>query len=361
MKLTDEQIGAELRSLKPMLEPRFAAELDERAAAGFAGEGGRSALGRLGERLTAQPLRRIAPALAAAAMAVVVATVVVTELGSDSGTESVKQHDGALSTEAAPSAQGGAAPSESVLPAKPSTGTIEPLPPIDQDIAPGAAKRHVERTATMTLSAAAGEVADVADGVVEVTDRYHGIVVSSSVQTTDDARSRATFDLRIPTTRLQAALADLSELAHVSSRNEGSLDITAPVISAKDRVADARAEIEGLLEQLANAGSTDESAALRERLRAARDELASVRAELRSLSQRADFTAVNVTVRGDGGGDGGGWSLGDAAGDALSVLKTTAGIALVSLAVLVPLALLATLAWLGWGAVTKRRREAALD
>ena len=66
-----------------------------------------------------------------------------------------------------------------------------------------------------------------------------------------------------------------------------------------------------------------------------------------------------VTVNGDGGG--GQWSLCEAADDALDVLRTIAGIALVSAAVLGPLALLGVIAWLIWRGTVRRRRERALD
>ena len=60
---------------------------------------------------------------------------------------------------------------------------------------------------------------------------------------------------------------------------------------------------------------------------------------------------VNVTIDADpalaGDGDAGGWSLGDAVDDAGTVLSVTAGVLLVSAAVLGPLAILAALIWLG--------------
>ena len=61
------------------------------------------------------------------------------------------------------------------------------------------------------------------------------------------------------------------------------------------------------------------------------------------------------------GGDGGGWGLGDAVDDAGKVLAVTAGVLLVSAAVLGPLAILAVLIWLGVRALTRLRRERALD
>ncbi len=357
MKLTEKQIADELRAMRPLPEPAFAVELDQSAVAPRRP----NPLREWAKRLSAIPPRRAIPVGAAIATFAVVGAVGVSQISRDGGldsgggtqlesTDSAGDAGGAAGIEAAPP-QSEIAPDESVVPSP-------PIARPDQDLAPGAAKREVERTVSMTLSTEPSEVPEVADGVVEVTDRYKGFVVSSNVNEGANG-ARATFDLRIPTARLQDAVADLSGLAHVKSRNEGSLDITAPTVSARERTADAEAEIDGLLEQLAASGSTTESDAIRAQLRSARAELASARAELQSLNQRADLTAVSVTVAGDG--DGGPWTLGDAADDALDVLRAIAGAALIALAVLIPLSLVGFALWLANRAVTRRRRDAALD
>jgi hypothetical protein len=210
----------------------------------------------------------------------------------------------------------------------------------------------------MTLSTDPNEVAAVADEVVEVTERYEGIVVSSNVNTSAE-RGRASFDLRIPTANLQAALADLSDLASVRERSEGSLDITAPYVGAEQRFADARAEVDALLAQLAEAGSADEVAEVRERVRVARAELAAARAELAELKRRADYSRIAITVVGDGDADG--WSLGDAADDAVSVLEDIGGATLIALAVLLPLGLIVACAWWLYTRTRRTLRERALD
>ena len=64
---------------------------------------------------------------------------------------------------------------------------------------------------------------DVADGVIDVSDRYDGIVVSSQVSENAEGRSTAHIELAIPADGLQDALADLSELADVSSRSESAM------------------------------------------------------------------------------------------------------------------------------------------
>lgn len=353
MKLTEKQIADELRAMRPLPEPAFAAELDASSATARSHE---SPLRAWMSRLATVPPRRWVPVGAAIVSFAAVGAVAISQISSDpapqTSSPSIVAEDQREPT--APESAGAgaeAAPQSTIAPSP-------PIAPPDRNLAPNAAKREVERTVSMTLSTERSEVPEVADGVVEVTDRYKGFVVSSNVSEGAEV-ARASFDLRIPTARLQEAVADLSGLAHVKSRNEGSLDITAPTVSARERTADAKAEIDGLLEQLAAAGSTTESEAIRAQLRSARAELAAARNELQSLEQRAQLTAVSLTVTGDG--DGGPWTIGDAADDALDVLRAVAGAALITLAVLVPLALIGFLFWLANRALVRRGRESALD
>jgi hypothetical protein len=352
MKLTDEQIGAELHALRETPTERFAAELDRRAAEGFPPPEGETATRPWRDRLA--PLLRprlVLPAAATLLLALIVSIAVIGSLEDDTRTTGVES-GGDSGTAAPQSLESGRTGDAGVVAPEP----VPPVPRQDQ-LKPGQ-ERVQERSASMTLSTEPGEVDDVADGVVEVTERYDGIVVSSDVSTSD-GKGRASFDLRIPTQNLQAALADLSDLADVSSRDEGTLDITAPLVTAEERFDDAKAEVNALLEQLAEADSAGEIASIRDQLRVARGELAAARSELAALKQRADFSRLSVTVTGNGDGDG--WSIGDAAEDAVDVLEALGGAALVTLAVLIPLGGLALLVWFASTRLRRRRRESALD
>jgi hypothetical protein len=232
------------------------------------------------------------------------------------------------------------------------------------DVAPRAPERKVERSAELSLAAERGQVPEVADGVLRTVDRLGGFVVSSSVS--DGGRETgATFDLRVPSARLQQAIAGLSKLAHVRSRTENALDITGRFASPRRRLADGLAERQGLLRQLARADTANETASVRTRLRIVNRRIDRARAQLRRLQNRVSYAAVSVEVeprRGSGGsGDAGAWSPGDALDDALSVLGTSLGIALVATAVLLPLSLLVAVLWGGNRLFLRRRRERTLD
>jgi hypothetical protein len=258
---------------------------------------------------------------------------------------------------------GGGEDRESVAPSV-GGGVAAQSAPSDRAAAPEAlspAGRKVERTTSVQLSTSRADVQDVADGVVATTHRFGGIVDSSQISSSDTDAS-AVFALRIPTKRLDEAVAALSKLAHVASLSQGSTDITGPFVSAVDRLRDARAERRALLKALARATTTQEVDALKARLRDNRSQISAAKGELNSLRRRANLARVDVTVAGNGKGESGGtWTPGDAAHDALRVLEVAAGVLLIVLAAGVPLALIGLAAALAARSTRRRRREGALD
>ena len=357
---------------RPRSRPEFELNLDLRAHEGFPREDRpgihQADPARRRELHTPRRLRTAPLALATAASLFIVATAVLTTgiLGSgvndsppagdfkslESDSPKRQAQDEAVGVPGAPAAGGGAEPS--LAPA------VTAPPPAG--VAPRARRRQVERSAELALSTPRDRLEDVADGVVRVTDRHGGFVLSSSVSAGEGSNAGASLDLRIPSDRLQTAVADLSELAHVRARTQAARDVTAEFTSPRRRLADALAERRGLLRQLAQADTPNETAAVRARLRAVNRRIDRAQAELRRLRERVAFAAVSVSVKpGAANSDDGGWSLGDAGRDALSVLGAVAGAAIVALAVAVPAAIVALLVWLGYRALVRRRREHALD
>lgn len=226
--------------------------------------------------------------------------------------------------------------------------------------------RRVERNTALTLATPARSFDDVADAVVQTTDRFGGIVQRSNVDQTG-RHGEASFDLRIPATRLEAALAALSRLAHVRSRSAGSVDVTGAFNSAQGRLADARAERRALLRALAAARTQAEIASVRARLADARRREARARRTVERLRARTDLARVDVSVVTAAAGavapppDDGRWTPGDALHDALRVLEVAMGVVLVALAALLPAGGLAALAVGGARLARRRRRDAALS
>jgi len=279
----------------------------------------------------------------------------------DSADGSADRANSAPAQRARRSAPSRAAPSVSP---PPPAASSNPAGPSTTAIAPARA-RKVERSAVLALRTPEGEFERTTDAVIATVSRFGGIVASSQIGASDSMGGEATFDLRIPTERLDRALAALSKLGHVTERNQSLQDITASFASAQERLTDARAERRGLLRALERATTQSAIASLKAQLRTVSTRISGVKAELSSLRRRADLSRVDLTVRGSGvsgGATGGGdWTPGDAAADALRVIEVFAGVMLVALAVLAPLGLIAGLGVLVVRMGRRRRRESALD
>ena len=129
------------------------------------------------------------------------------------------------------------------------------MPPAPGQGSPGSdgrERRSIERSASLTLAARPREIDNVSARIQDVTRRQGGFVVSSTVNSSTGGGD-GTFELRIPTRNLDAAMAALSRLGKVRERSQRSQDITAAVVSARSRLKDARTERKSLLRQLAEA------------------------------------------------------------------------------------------------------------
>jgi hypothetical protein len=353
MRLTDEQIGAELYALRETPSEDFAARLDRRVGAGFPAAKKRSRDRELTWRL-------LAPVLTGLAAIAVLAVVIGRSGGTESASIDASKPGASLETiRPAPGQQ--AFGRDQQLKAAPPAVAGNAAPPTPAPV-PGSRPRNAhaqiqELSAALGLSTDAGKLQGAADGVVQVTNRYDGFVDSSDVHV-GGSNGHASFTLRIPAAHLRDALDDLSGLGRVVTRDEGSANVTGAYVDAGEAFHQARAKVDSLLAELRSASSATEAAAIRQQLVTARQELAAARTALRGMKGRVTYAPVSVQIRANGDGS---WSIGDAAGDAGDILRAIAGGTLVTLAVLVPLAALLALGWLGTRELNRRRRDAALD
>ena len=231
----------------------------------------------------------------------------------------------------------------------------------DGNISRGQEERLQDATARMRIGAEEGEVQEVANGVVSTTDRYGGVVINSQV-TSDQGGARAAFELEIPFDKLDAALTDLSELGDVISRTEAAEDITNKAVSAQRDYSRVREQIADKRIELIEADTRNEKLILKSQIASLEAQADTYEAQFNGVQREARFATVNVDVTSDNPeSDEGGWGIGDAIDDAGSVLETIGGIALISLAVLLPIALVGALAF--WLITLSRKagREKALD
>jgi Domain of unknown function (DUF4349) len=344
--------AAPLRDAKPEPTLAFTTELDRRAAAGFP-----------------RRRRRRVPSLAVPGLAlsgVAAALVVVAVLSG--GNPSMDASSGGASSAAPQAVQEDAAKSGDSEASGPSPSLASPVPPAGgSPRSDGRSKRFVERSAAITLAAPPKAVADTADRIVAVADRLGGFVVSSSVTATEGPGGGGEFVLRVPASRLQEALAQLSRIGHVRERRQEAVDITAEHTSAADRLAEARAVRRSLLRRLARATTDAETASLRAQLREVDRRIALDKAALRRVDNRARYANVAVSLVADPSAgsitpdDDSSWTPGDAARDALRVLEVAAGVLLIALAVALPLGIVLVLVVVAVRISARRGRERALD
>jgi len=395
-----QELALALADLSPAPEEQFEQALIARAEAGFPRQPRAGLAGRFDAALTAlrrgwtalsddvrrragalvpsrlrRPRRPLLPVLAGAASLLAAIAVSVALLNDDEPARDGIQRaqpgssGPALSSPSAggDSAQSEAAPRE-LGRGGDATTVPEAVPPVpgpdrDEGIAPGERQRRAERTASMTLAAPEDRLDEVGSEIVEIAGRREGFVLSSELSTGDEGTTGGSFELRVPADELSPTLRDLARLGTVRSQSVSADDRTQTFVSTEDRLRTSKAERASLLKRLADADTEREAEAIRSRLDLVGGQITGLRDELRGLRERTSFAAVNVTLeRGDGEGAGTSRDgVGGALDDALHTLEEALGIAIRVLAVALPLALIGLIAWLGLRALTRRRRESALD
>jgi Domain of unknown function (DUF4349) len=369
-EMGDAELAAALRGIRPEPTPAFAAELDQRVAAGFPRRAPQHSPNPFARFLAwlrrGSRWRLLIPAGGIALAAIAVATVVVSSQGS-SGTSSFARNQPEVTQVGG--ASGAAKEAESESKSRAATPPLAPpdlVAPSAGGAAAGTAHRSVERAAEIVIGTKPGEVGEASSQVFEAVHAYDGIVLSSSTQNGSGANAEANFELLIPSSRVGDAMAAFSRIGEVVNRQETTNDITAPTVGAGERLQDSEARVEGLLAQLSETTTESEREVVEAELGAERRHAAHVKAKLANLKRRANLSRVSVRIVSGKGAltpgapSDGDWGVGDALGDAGHLLSVAAGVTIVGLAVLAPLLLLALLAWLAGRTWARRARERAL-
>jgi Domain of unknown function (DUF4349) len=379
----DDQLIADLQALRPTPRPQFAAELDERAAAGFPRRSRKSVpafFTAMRIKRPAHPLRLLIPAGGVAVIAIAIVTALSIG-GSGSSSESQPGPSSGLLSQAetfddhpAPEAGDAALGAEAnSAAAEEASGTaFEAEAPAVEGAGSAAtgvearpfSHRAVERSAEITLAADPKDVDDDAARVFEAVHANNGIVMRSSTEEGRAGEAGATFDLLIPSARLDDAMAAFSDIDAVRSRHEATADITAPTVTAAELLKESRARIDSLLNQLEGAETEEEQEAVEAELRHERRHAGRLAAQLSHLHKRADFSRVSLRIETGGdteSSDSSAWGIDDAFHDAGHVLTVVVAVTLIALAILGPLALIALLAWLTHRTWVRRERRRVLS
>jgi Domain of unknown function (DUF4349) len=333
------------------------------AVASPAGSGGFfGGFRRLGQL---RPLRRSgAVAALAAAAALVAALVIAAPWRTASQVYSAHPAAGGPAAPAsaaggvsagAKATQAGTASREGAPASAPATAV--PLSSAGATSTPGRAQQVA---ASVSLSATPANVQATSDSVARIATRDEGFVESSHVQVQQQGPSEASLVLRLPSTRLSAALASIGQLAPVSAESQSLQDITDTYDAARRRLADVTAERQALLRALSTATTERQIVSLRERLSHASSAVAQARSALQAVSQRASTAEVEVTIVGNRRASSEGLTLHRGLHDAGRVLVVALVVLLIAAAILVPLALVLAALAAGGRAWRRYQRERVL-
>src|SRR4051812_18901215 len=313
-----------LRDVRPAPEPVWAARLDARVAARFPGPPPRwkAPLIAVRQHLLAFG---VVGALASMLLVLVVAGV---HSSDDSSSSSVAM-------KAAATPQAGSDSSTTAASAKPASPGAPDTPE--------AGARVQRKDAALTLSCTPAQVATVTDRAIRVVDGLDGFVQSSEINS-EGSDAGATLGLKVPSERLESALAQLSRLAHVKARSQQTEDLTDQKAALEAAVRDARADVAGLRVRLAKAETDKERAKLRAELDTASRRVTRREREVANLGREVSYATVALEIVGTHKKSAGPatagpdhWTPGDAVHDAGRVLEVIAGVLVIVLAILIPI------------------------
>src|SRR3954452_6579189 len=259
-----------LRDVRPAPDPAWAARLDARVAARFPGPPPRwkAPLITLRDHVLAFGV--------AGAVASMLAALVLVGVHSNGSDDAASSSSGAMKAAAAPhddSARSAVAPTSAA-----------PRP-----------ARVQRKDASLTLSCTPAQVATVTDRAIRVVDGLDGFVQSSEIT----SGAGASLSLKVPSARLQSALAQLSRLAHVKARSEQTQDLTDQKAALEAAVREARADVAGLRARLAKATTDKERSKLRAQLDAASRRVTRRERAVATLDHQVAYATIDLSIEGD--------------------------------------------------------------
>jgi hypothetical protein len=229
--------------------------------------------------------------------------------------------------------------------------------------------RRQIQSAQLSLMAAANRVDDVAQEAFNVIGDNRGIVRHSTV-TAGGPGGFADITVSVPSQNLAQTMIQLSQLryAHVLARTDQSQDVNDQYLVDVRRLGDAKAQRTALLKQLAAATTQTQVDSLDAQIHDNELQIQADEKTLASLDKAISYSTIQLSINAGivpvvhrHHSAATGFTLHKALHDAGRVLVVAAGVALITLAVLLPLAVaLGLLAWIA-GSLRRRSRQSALN
>lgn len=162
----------------------------------------------------------------------------------------------------------------------------------------GLADREIVTTGSATITAE--EPVEAADAIAELAGAEGGHVAERFETTaTEYQTASASLTVRIPSTRLDAFMAQLDELGRIDDQQYSRQDVTAEGQDLDARITALRTSVDRLLALLERAEGTDDLITIESTLSQRQGELESLEGQRRVLDDQVALSTVQLVVRGE--------------------------------------------------------------
>jgi Domain of unknown function (DUF4349) len=176
------------------------------------------------------------------------------------------------------------------------TGLAPPPPVPVPPTQPGVFPPKVVRNADIQVQVRQGAFDRTWSRALDVAARYGGFVTNSSTQQTDTRINSGTFTLRVPATKLDAALKDLRNLGTLKSLSTSGNDISGQIADLDGRIKADDAEQAQLIDLMKQANNVTDVLSIRSQLQSVQQDLESLRGQKKSFQNEVDYATVNATI-----------------------------------------------------------------
>lgn len=168
-------------------------------------------------------------------------------------------------------------------------------PPADTPVEFRLDERAIIYTGSITLRV---ENVDTAAGQATSIATAAGGFVGADERTSNNRRSRATLELRVPAPKFNTIVDDLAGIGEQEQRDINAQDVTEEVLDLDARLASQRARVESGRRLLAEADSLTELVMLEQELAKREADLASLEAKKRKMSDLTTLSTITVVLLG---------------------------------------------------------------
>jgi chromosome segregation ATPase len=154
----------------------------------------------------------------------------------------------------------------------------------------------IVRTASLTLLTKDFDKKRAA--LEDVVRRHRGYSAQLTVGSESGSAHKLSATFRVPVDQLDAAIAEIKQLAHVEQESQGGEEVTEQYVDLNARLSNAQRTEQTLLDILQKrTGMLSDVLAVEQELARVREEIERMEAELKNLQNRVSFSTLQVELR----------------------------------------------------------------